>query len=173
MTFDLFQSTSILSTTPSAVGNRKQLEMSSRSILFVDRSVGGYQSLLEAQSGLEIQILDSKQDAIAQITQALSGRSGIESIHILSHGASGSLSLGSNVLNATELDRQSKDIQSWQQALTYDADILLYGCDVGSGTIGQAFIQSLSQLTGADIAASDDVTGQGGDWSLEASTGNY
>ena len=66
-------------------------------------------------------------------------------------------------------------MQSWSQALTDDADILLYGCDVASGELGQAFVQMLGQLTGADVAASDDLTGSsalGGDWTLEFSTGS-
>jgi hypothetical protein len=170
MAFEYFQSSSMFPM-PLEVGGFQQSEISGRSILFVDRAVGSYESLLEAQPGLEIKILDSSQDAITQITQALSGRSGIESIHILSHGVSGGLALGTDFFNKAALDRQSQQIQSWKQALTADADILLYGCNVGSGSLGQAFIQSLSQLTGADVAASDNLTGQGGDWTLETTTG--
>ena len=51
---------------------------------------------------------------------------------------------------------------------------MLYGCNVGTGAIGQQFVESLAQLTGADVAASDDVTGgvvAGGDWALESTTG--
>ena len=52
--------------------------------------------------------------------------------------------------------------------------ILFYGCRIGADGIGQAFIDSIAALTGADIAASDDLTGSsalGGDWILEKSTG--
>jgi len=58
--------------------------------------------------------------------------------------------------------------------LTDSGDILLYGCDVAQGEIGQAFIEQLAQLTGADVAASTDLTGAaalGGDWVLEAQAG--
>ncbi len=51
---------------------------------------------------------------------------------------------------------------------------MLYGCDVAQGDVGQQFIEQLSVLTGADIAASTNLTGaanQGGDWVLEAVTG--
>ncbi len=177
--FQSFQSPTILSTpsqppllpTPFAAAQSQPTEISVRSILFVDRAVGGYERLLKTQPGLEIKILDSSQDAIEQITQTLALRSGIESIQILSHGVSGGLALGDDFLNSAALDRQSQQIQTWKQALTQDADILLYGCNVSSGTLGQSFIQNLSQLTGADVAASDNLTGQGGDWTLESSTG--
>jgi hypothetical protein len=55
-----------------------------------------------------------------------------------------------------------------------NGDILLYGCDVGSGERGQSFIDALASATGADVAASDDATGSeelDGDWSLEVQSG--
>ena len=64
---------------------------------------------------------------------------------------------------------------SWGQALSENGDILLYACDLVSSASGEAFIAQLAQLTGADVAASTDGTGAeslGGDWVLEASTGN-
>ncbi|MEG3894105.1 MULTISPECIES: DUF4347 domain-containing protein [unclassified Microcoleus] len=45
-------------------------------------------------------------------------------------------------------------------------DILLYGCEVAQGDKGNNFISKLSELTGADVAASEDLTGNaklGGD----------
>jgi len=53
-------------------------------------------------------------------------------------------------------------------------EILLYGCNVANGSVGAAFLQRLSQLSGADVAAFYDLTGahfRGGDWVLERSTG--
>jgi hypothetical protein len=42
---------------------------------------------------------------------------------------------------------------------------------VAQGDAGQAFLDTLAALTGADVAASTDTTGLGGDWVLEASRG--
>ena len=58
--------------------------------------------------------------------------------------------------------------------MTAHGDILIYGCDVAKGTIGQAFIEQLAAATGKDVAASTSDTGAaalGGDWVLEAQTG--
>ena len=66
------------------------------------------------------------------------------------------------------------EIASWSGALTDDADLLFYGCNLAESSEGEAFISSISALTGADVAASDDSTGSselGGDWSLEFSVG--
>ncbi len=165
---NLTLTTTSISTPPTASRER------SSSLLFVDLSVGDYQSLIAGtQPGTEVYILDAT-DAIAQITQTLMGRSNISSLQILSHGAAGSLQLGSEWLSATNLERYASNLQSWSTSLTNDADILLYGCDVAKGEVGQTFVQRLAKLTGADVAASDDLTGNsalGGDWDLEVKTG--
>ena len=144
------------------------------SLVFVDASVPDYQSLLMGvQLSTEVHVLDST-DAIAQITQTLLGRTGISSVQILSHGAAGGLQLGQDWVTIASLDRHASEIQSWAQALAPGADLLLLGCDVGQGVVGQTFMQRLSQLTGADIAASTNLTGSadwGGDWNLEVNTG--
>jgi hypothetical protein len=152
-----------------------QFSSSATSLLFIDTRVVDYQNLIEnVASGTEVHILDTTQDAIAQITQVLLGRSGISSLHIVSHGEVGSLALGNNVLNLDSAAQYADQIQSWQQAFTTDADVLLYGCNVAAGEAGQAFVESLSQLTQADVAASIDLTGAaalGADWDLEFTTG--
>jgi hypothetical protein len=84
------------------------------------------------------------------------------------------LQLGDNWLTLETLPIYADQLQSWSQVLTEDADILLYGCNVAQGDRGQTFVQQLSQLTHADIAASDDLTGNaalGGDWNLEVTVG--
>ncbi|MEG5130457.1 DUF4347 domain-containing protein [Microcoleus sp. AT8-B1] len=112
---------------------------------------------------------------IEQITNALANQKDIESIHILSHGNQGSLKLGADVLNENDIEAFNTQLKQWGNALTENGDILLYGCDVATGKIGKNFVKRLSEITGADIAASDNLTGsaaKGGDWKLETATGN-
>ncbi|NEO24797.1 MULTISPECIES: DUF4347 domain-containing protein [unclassified Moorena] len=52
--------------------------------------------------------------------------------------------------------------------------ILLYGCNVAAGDAGTEFLERLHQITGTEIAASGNRTGNaalGGDWNLECCTG--
>ncbi|MBW4442205.1 MAG: DUF4347 domain-containing protein [Plectolyngbya sp. WJT66-NPBG17] len=143
-------------------------------IVFIDANVSDAATLMAGvQPGTEVHLLD-RGNAIEQITQTLLGRSGIESLQIVSHGGSGGVQLGEDWLNVQSLPRFAGWLQSWGQALTDSADILLYGCDVGQGAAGREFVDRLAQVTGADVAASDDLTGNrafGGDWELEVSTG--
>ena len=145
------------------------------SLVFIDSTVADYQQLLEGLlPGTEAILLDPQRDGVAQITEVLAQRQSISSVHIVSHGSPGSLQLGATSLNGGSVDRYQSQLQQWRSAFTADADILLYGCDVASDASGQEFVRSLSQLTGADVAASDDLTGsakRGGDWELEVKTG--
>ncbi len=148
----------------------------SDSVIFVDSSVSGYQNLIEyTKPGSEVIIINSEENGIQKITQALAQREGITSVQIISHGGEGEIQLGTTLLNRATLQDYSEQLQEWRQALTAEADILLLGCNVAAGEVGKDFIAQLSQVTGADVAASEDVTGNaklGGDWDLEAQTGN-
>ena len=60
------------------------------------------------------------------------------------------------------------------QALSETADILIYGCNFGEGELGKDAATLLAELTGGDVAASTDDTGNaefGGDWELEYTIG--
>ncbi len=143
-------------------------------IVFIDTSVSDYQSFISGvEPGYQIVLLDPTKDGITQITEFLQGGT-YQSVHIVSHGAEAKLQLGSTQLNNETLVLYQPQLQQWANALTDDADILLYGCNVASGEIGKAFVQQLANITGADVTASEDVTGNaelGGDWDLEVKTG--
>ncbi len=147
----------------------------SSAIAFVDGSVAQYQSLTTSiKAGIDVYVLDPLQDEVKQITQALAGRSDISSLYILSHGEVGGLKLGSLNLDLSDLGDYSADLHAWAKSLTANADVVLYGCNIASGDQGKEFVNALSQITGADIAASIDLTGnaaQGGNWDLEYATG--
>jgi|GEM_PF-1486687 len=143
-------------------------------LLFIDTNIDNYQSLLVNLNTTEIIILDSTRNGVEQITETLINYNEVDSIEIISHGQAGALQLGSENLNASNLDRYRAELAMWSESMSENGDILLYGCNVGAGTIGAEFVTNFSQLTNADVAASDDLTGNqylGGDWDLEITTG--
>ncbi|MEI6744612.1 MAG: DUF4347 domain-containing protein [Methylococcaceae bacterium] len=141
-------------------------------ILFVDISVSNYESLLIGLvSNVEVHVLNSNQDGILQITSILQGRSDLRSIQILSHGSNGSIAIGETTLNNSNLSSYSVALKLIGSSLSVTGDILLYGCNVVQDESGLGFITQLANLTGADVAASNNLTGFGGDWDLEVSTG--
>ena len=121
----------------------------------------------------EVVVLDSAQDGVAQISAILAQRSQLTSLHIVSHGASGSLHLGNTDLTLSNLSNYSNQLSGWASAFTESGDILLYGCDVASGG-GTQLVKQISALTATDVAASVDKTGNaqlGGNWTLEYNVG--
>lgn len=153
----------------------------SSEIAFVDLSVpdaGALLADLRAQQAagraLEIVTIGADQDGLALIGRTLAGRSDITAVHVLAHGSDGVLQLGSARLDADSLMTRAADIGAWASALTADADLLLYGCDFAQSVLGQQMVRDLAVLTGADVAASTDLTGAaalGGNWTLEFETG--
>lgn len=144
-------------------------------IVFIDTGVDDWQTLAAGvDPASEIIMIDPARDGVSQISDALAGRSGIDAVHVISHGGEGFVRLGDTTVSAENLAKYKTEISSWSAALAEGADILLYGCDVGAGGEGLGFVESISSLTGADVAASNDDTGHaslGGDWQLETAVG--
>ena len=147
-----------------------------REILFVDPSAPGAEKLLDAlRPGVEVINLSATQDGVAQIADALSSRNGLDAIHILSHGQPGQIRLGTSFVTASDLTAYTTELTAWGQALRPGGDILFYGCEIAANESGQALIQGLASATGADVAASMDLTGAAalsGNWTLEFQTGS-
>ncbi|HSX51193.1 MAG TPA: putative Ig domain-containing protein [Cellvibrio sp.] len=149
-------------------------------LVFVDTRVDNYEVLVNDiqervdASSVAIIYLDSGSDGLAQISEYLAGFTGISAIHVISHGVAGNLQLGNQVLNETNLAQFKGQLAGWQTGLTPDADILLYGCELAANQSGLNLLQQLSDFTGADVAASNDLTGNSradADWELEARIG--
>ena len=95
-------------------------------------------------------------------------------MHVFSHGDTGQLVLGNETIDAGTLLENADQIAGWSAQLDLEADILLYGCNLAATDEGVDFLDLFSNLTGADVAASDNLTGSsalGGDWDLEFRTG--
>ncbi|HEX5342155.1 MAG TPA: DUF4347 domain-containing protein, partial [Duganella sp.] len=143
-----------------------------RSVLFIDAGVADAAALAEGvPADVLVVKLVSWRDGVEQIAGVLRQYQDLDSIQIVSHGAEGRLQLGNTVLDAAGLARYADAMQDWGAALKDGGDLLLYGCDVAEGAAGQAFVDALSAASGADVAASTDLTGAHGDWDLEYHSG--
>lgn len=150
-------------------------------LAFVDTGVEDYQVLVDdllnnadTSRVINVILLDSTQNGIEQISDALLDHDDLAAIHVISHGDDGNVQLGNTTLNSDTLAENSLEIALWSQAFAEDGDFLIYGCNVAETQNGQNFVALLSSLTGTDVSASDDVTGNttlGGDWDLEIQVG--
>ena len=144
----------------------------SQTIIFVDTRVTDYQALLEAASpDAEVVLLSRDQDGVQQIGDYLSEHGGQDSIQIIAHGNQGDMWLGTSYLSNDTLKNYSDALTQIGAGINEGGDILLFACNTAAGEEGIKFVNSLAEMTGRDVAASNDRTGQSGDWELEIATG--
>ncbi|WP_027390333.1 InlB B-repeat-containing protein [Chrysiogenes arsenatis] len=147
-----------------------------REVAFIDAGIADYQTLMEAiPPTTVVYLLDPSRDGVQQMADILAEQNALDAIHILSHGSAGEKQIGTARLNTHTLEYYHHDLKQIGQSLQPGGDILLYGCEVASGESGRKFIDLLSKLTKANIAASTNKTGASakhGDWMLEAGSKN-
>ncbi|MBT8445690.1 MAG: DUF4347 domain-containing protein, partial [Gammaproteobacteria bacterium] len=166
---------------PAAAAVASDADVRRLELVFVDTGVEDYQALIDdilanGDDGrvVDVVLLDSGRDGIAQISETLADYRDLDAVHLISHGADGEVALGDGALNFDSLLGNAGAIKAWGDALAVDADLLIYGCDLAASADGRSLVDALGRLTGADVAASDDLTGAaalGGDWDLEYRTG--
>lgn len=166
------------------VGELSQTQTNSeeqrRELILLDRRVPEAEALLslleETAASREVIWIEADDD-LAEITDAVRTAStdgDFDAIHLFSHGDTSGFELGSERVDATTIDSLADEFRDWRDLLTADGDFLLYGCHIAETSVGRDLVAELADLTGADVAASDDLTGHealGGDWDLELEVG--
>ena len=144
-------------------------------LILIDAGVEDFETLLYElelgeDSNLELAFLEADSDGIGQISAILERYEEVESVHIIAHGAAGQVHIGNSILSNENISQYESQLSSWSNHLGDSADVLIYGCDVAGNESGQQLLSQISELTGADVAGSTDLTGHrslGGDWELE------
>ena len=143
---------------------------STKGVVLIDSSLIATIPADELKGSFVVSI-DGKYDVLSQITTALEGLANVPVLRIISHGDDGVLYFGNQAFDSSDLASSANQVASWGKSLTPDADILLYGCSVANTDAGKAFVQQFASITQADIAASSNLTGKGGDEVLEFQVG--
>lgn len=153
---------------PGDAGSFVQMS-SERSLVILDAGLHDLYHLVSGiQSDVDIVLLDPKQDGLSQLTDILWSYGPLSQLHLVCHGSPGCLYLGSSVLNLETLKQNPAHSDLWSQQLS-GATLVLYGCAVAAGEMGERFLSFLHQATGAAIAASTHPVGSaelGGHWHL-------
>ncbi|MGB8170291.1 MAG: Ig-like domain-containing protein, partial [Chthoniobacteraceae bacterium] len=144
-------------------------------LFFVDAAVADPEAFwLAAPPGATVVCIPADVDSWNFMARESAKFRGLAAIHIVSHGRPGAVVLNGRAYSAADLESHSLALRQLGRSLTRNGDILLYGCEVGAGREGRALVDTLAAATGADIAASRDLTGsraRGGNWELEVVAG--
>ncbi len=164
----------------SAVDASRASSPAANEIVFIDGGVADIKTLVadissQLPAHAEIVLLDSTKNGVDQIAQVLAAHQGVSLVQIVSHGSAGNLYLGTADLNVGSMTTTyAADMATIKASLAAHAQVLVYGCDFAQGTAGIDAARTFAQLTGAEIAASTNLTGAasfGADWTLEFHTG--
>ena len=128
------------------------------------------------RQGETVLVLNPSREGLNDLARTLQqqGRR-YDEIQIFSHGADDSFRVGRNNVSNRTLWRHRGAFEAIGDALSPGGDLLLYGCNLAEGAKGKQLIERLASITGADVAASTDLTyanGQSSDWDLEWSAGS-
>jgi hypothetical protein len=143
---------------------------STKGVVLIDSSLVATIPVDELKGSLVVSI-DGNRDVVSQITTALEGLANVPVLRIISHGNDGVLYFGNQAFDSRVLTASATQVASWGNSLTSDADILLYGCSIANTDAGKAFVEQFASITQADIGASSNLTGKGGDEVLEFHVG--
>ncbi|KYC39478.1 hypothetical protein WA1_32695 [Scytonema hofmannii PCC 7110] len=121
------------------------LSRHSKHLVFIDSKVEQIDTLIAGikSAEFEVTVLDGDRVGIFQISDVLKQHSNVSSVHIFSHGKVNHVELGNTSLNHDTLINYQDELKSWSQFLSEDADLLLYGCNVGQGDAELAFLQQM------------------------------
>ena len=147
-------------------------DQNKKNVVFIDSAVSDYETIINSfKENTEFYLINSNEDGFKRISEILNDRNDIDGLHIIGHGSAGEILFGNAFLNNDTITNYQSTLASIGQSLTTSGDILFYGCNVASTEQGEILIKKISEITKADIAASDDITGKSGDWDLEKKYG--
>ncbi len=154
--------------------NRESINQNTRTkqFVFIDSAVDDIEVLIESfDDNTEVHIIQSDVDGFKEMQNILADEKNIDGIHVIGHGSIGQIAFGDAILNSETLNEYKQTLKDIGASLSADGDILFYGCNIAADESGEILIKQIAEITDADVAASDDVTGKGGDWDLEKHTG--
>jgi collagen type VII alpha len=144
--------------------------------LFVDRSVSDLSTIVHnVRPEVEAVVLDTVRPVAVQIAETLSGHSDLDAVHVIAHGSPGCVKFGSGDWSIATLEDDAEDLAAIGRALAADGEFRLWSCDSAAGAEGAVFVEALSRVTGADVAAATRRIGAstlGGTWNLAAFAGH-
>ena len=97
-----------------------------------------------------------------------------KTIDIFSHGQSGELRFGQDIITLANIDQYKQRINKMGQIIGNQGVINFLGCDLGETNEGKTLLNHFAKLSGVAVLASINKTGNeafGGDWELELAYG--
>ncbi|QDT62011.1 aspartate kinase [Stieleria bergensis] len=127
-------------------------------LVFLDPSVTDFDAVLASLTAntpeADLYLLSDNSSGVAQITEVLSERSDVHSLHIVAGTEGVNSVFGSEDLDQVTLNQYVGSIAAWNDALYNAGEIHFYDTDFASSLEGQTFLQVMELLTGTTVTES-------------------
>ncbi|MFB2120915.1 DUF4347 domain-containing protein [Parapedobacter sp. 2B3] len=147
-----------------------------KELLVVDRNIKDYRQFSRlVKPGVELVEIPQGTDGLVYLLETLEHYENLHAVHLFSHARAGELLLGNTPVDGGTLKSHPEFARVVNGAIKTGGDFLLYGCELGKGEAGDEFLEIIKSNTHADVAASDNRTGNAafnGDWDLEIQKGD-
>jgi len=147
----------------------------STAICFIDASLPDLAALLAGlPQGAQTHLIPEQRDGLQYMAEVVAGCRGIETLHLICHGAPGRLFLGNVAVGLDSLPSYASELLNLSDAMAEDGQWLIYGCEVAAGGEGRRFVEGLRLMTGLQVAAAVHKVGHsamGGSWALDFAPG--
>ncbi|WP_442795366.1 YDG domain-containing protein [Pelobium manganitolerans] len=145
-------------------------------LLIVDKNIKDYRQFSKLlKPGVELVEIPQGVDGFAYLIHTLSQYQNLSAVHLFSHANAGELLLGNTLVDTKTLKNHPQFTQAINQSVKTGGDFMFYGCELGKGEAGDEFLEIIKSSTHADVAASNNLTGNkalNGDWDLEIHKGD-
>jgi len=146
-----------------------------REIAFFAADVPDKQTLIDGlRPGVAHHVLSPDGDGLAEIASVLAGHSGIDALHIISHGAPGQVFLGRDPLSIKNIYCKYDSIRIISESLSKNiGEIYFYACHVASNIDGKRFVDIFSNISRMPVFASARQIGgfgSGNYWEFDYAT---
>ncbi|MCW5607005.1 MAG: DUF4347 domain-containing protein [Nitrosomonas sp.] len=149
-------------------------KINANKLLIIDANVLDTEILLkDLRPGYRVIRLDPESEPIAQLTNAVHAHSPVEEIVLVVHAIPGQIHFSGGLVGTEELEWHRQQLQTWRESLSTDAKLCIYACQLAADKEGLAFIDTLKDFTGAEVAASSlqmGDTGKGKNWNFDRFT---
>ena len=127
-------------------------------LVFLDPSVTDFDAVLASLTAntpeADLYLLSDNSSGVAQITEVLSERSDVHSLHIVAGTEGVNSVFGSEDLDQVTLNQYVGSIAAWNDSLYNAGEIHFYDTDFASSLEGQTFLQVMELLTGTTVTES-------------------
>ncbi|MBX3641354.1 MAG: DUF4347 domain-containing protein, partial [Nitrosomonas sp.] len=153
---------------------KNKIERNENKLLFIDAGVLDAEILLkDLRPGYRVIWLDPESEPIAQLTHAIHAYAPVEEVVLVVHAIPGQIHFSGGLVGTEELEWHRQQLQTWRESLSTDAKLCIYACQLAADKEGLAFIDTLKDFTGAEVAASSlqmGNTGKGKNWNFDRFT---